>query len=221
MLACNAAAQAPSGSGASAMWTCPGLSTQPGSKLAPGEISTAIRSEEIPVDVSESDKARSDGQWASLASLGQEPHLSEAQKTPVPSVSGAEKVVGVGALCDYLRPPDTGESLELSVDEFIRLDNGNAIFIDHRGTSISPPIGKATLRYSSQRMNPQWITEVALNTVLPDDDAVTEEHPWEWLTQCAHAKGVSVTTEELRKLEYVVLLSDRLQDWLKQISAHS
>ena len=48
-------------------------------------------------------------------------------------------------------------------------------------------------------------------TVLPDDDDTQDEHPWEWLAELLHDRGIHATAEELRLLPYDVLFSERLR----------
>ncbi len=48
-------------------------------------------------------------------------------------------------------------------------------------------------------------------TVLPDDDDTQDEHPWEWLAELLHVRGVEATAEELRPLPYDVVFSERLR----------
>ncbi|HEX6351494.1 hypothetical protein [Actinophytocola sp.] len=47
-------------------------------------------------------------------------------------------------------------------------------------------------------------------TVLPDEDT-GEEHPWEWLSELLHARGVDVSPEQLPELPYEVEFSERLR----------
>jgi hypothetical protein len=48
-------------------------------------------------------------------------------------------------------------------------------------------------------------------TVLPDDDDTEDEHPWEWLAELLHVRGVDATVEELRLVPYDVVFSERLR----------
>ena len=48
-------------------------------------------------------------------------------------------------------------------------------------------------------------------TVLPDDDDTQDEHPWEWLAELLHDRGVHATVEELRLLPYDIEFSERLR----------
>ncbi len=53
-------------------------------------------------------------------------------------------------------------------------------------------------------------------TMLPDDDeeARLDAHPWAWLAGLAQARGLSVTAEQLRLLDYEVVFSDKLKRWI-------
>ena len=55
-----------------------------------------------------------------------------------------------------------------------------------------------------------------LSTVLPDDDeeARIDAHPWTWLAGLAQARGLSVTAEQLRFLDYEVVFTDKLKRWI-------
>ena len=48
-------------------------------------------------------------------------------------------------------------------------------------------------------------------TVLPDDDDTQDEHPWEWIAELLHVRGVTATAEELRLVPYDVVFSERLR----------
>jgi hypothetical protein len=48
-------------------------------------------------------------------------------------------------------------------------------------------------------------------TMLPDDDDTQDEHPWEWLAGLLHVHGVEATAEELRRLPYDVVFSQRVR----------
>jgi hypothetical protein len=50
--------------------------------------------------------------------------------------------------------------------------------------------------------------------VLPDDDDCEDAHPWEWLAELARARGLDVTSEDLRLLPYEVVLDDSVTRWL-------
>ncbi|MGD9796475.1 MAG: hypothetical protein AB7V43_23665 [Acidimicrobiia bacterium] len=51
-----------------------------------------------------------------------------------------------------------------------------------------------------------------LTTVLPDDDVPGEDHPWLWLANLCIERGIAVTTDELKALEYEVVLSPEIVD---------
>lgn len=50
-----------------------------------------------------------------------------------------------------------------------------------------------------------------LTTVLPDDDATQEQHPWKLRAALLHIHGEEATAEELRLLPYDVVFSERLR----------
>jgi hypothetical protein len=128
------------------------------------------------------------------------------QRTLAPVADGV--VVGVGAICD-LRPssPEQPNASSFSVSEFVRLEDGRCVLLhEERGLTISGPVGAAAL------------TQSVLTVVLPDDDdgARREAHPWGWLAGLAHARGLSVTADHLRLLEYEVVFSESVTRWLAE-----
>jgi hypothetical protein len=56
----------------------------------------------------------------------------------------------------------------------------------------------------------ETITRDVLTTVLPEDDDTDDEHPWEWLAELAHAQGIDVTADELRRVPYEIVLTERV-----------
>jgi hypothetical protein len=100
-------------------------------------------------------------------------------------------------------------SQSFSVAEFAQLVDGTRVFLhDERGFTIGAPSGR--LRH----VTAETIVESVLNTVLPDDDESSDEHPWTWLASLAQTHNLDVTSEELRHLPYVVVLSDNVRNWL-------
>ena len=128
-------------------------------------------------------------------------------------------VVDIGTICD-LRPPapEPPNSRSFSVSEFVRLDDGRCVLLhEERGGTISAPMGPGARELTSEyRGTTESITEFVLDVVLPDDDeeARLEAHPWTWLASLAQARGLSVTPEQLRRLDYEVVLTDELKRWL-------
>jgi len=58
------------------------------------------------------------------------------------------------------------------------------------------------------------MSQQVLNVVLPDDDECGDEHPWSWLAELARKHGIDVTADELKELQYEVVLTDRVTRWL-------
>ncbi len=129
------------------------------------------------------------------------------------------RVVGIGAICD-LRPPPPAQpgSKSFSVSEFVRLQDGRCVLLHQdRGFTVSPLLGPGGRVVSTDhRGTAESITESVLTTVLPDDDeeAQLEAHPWTWLAGLAQARGLTVTPDQLRRLDYEVVLTDKLERWL-------
>ncbi len=141
-----------------------------------------------------------DGEWP--ADLG-----------PPLEMQGPYRVVGIGLICDRRVPVgQPGEDQHFSVSEFVRLDNGGEVILHReRGFTWSAVRGGGP----DEAPNHSDFTQSVLNTVLPDDDADPEEHPWEWLAEKAQDRGLtSVTADDLRHLPYEVVLTDAVRKWL-------
>jgi len=65
------------------------------------------------------------------------------------------------------------------------------------------------------------ITQDVLNTVLPDGEQPSEDHPWSWLADLGRARGLRVTADELRGLPYEVVLTDAVTRWLSTSNLRS
>jgi hypothetical protein len=125
-----------------------------------------------------------------------------------PAATG--RVVGIGAICDFRTgAPEPGPSQSFSVSEFVVLEDGRRVVIDHRGFTLGSNVDSVRAGLTSQIMSQQ-----VLNVVLPDDDESAEEHPWSWLAELARTNGIDVTADELKELQYEVVLTDRVTRWL-------
>lgn len=138
------------------------------------------------------------------------------------------RVVGIGAICDFASGvPEPGPSLSFSVKEFVRLEDGRWVVVSSdRGFTVSSIRELVELEDGRQvvlenaapyrsGLTPDSIRQDVLNVVLPDDaDESGEPHPWEWLAERARIQGIDVTADELKALEYEVILTKRLIDWL-------
>jgi hypothetical protein len=83
------------------------------------------------------------------------------------------------------------------------------VVVDHRGFTLGSNVG--TVR---EGLTPQVMSQQVLNVVLPDDDECEDEHPWSWLAELARNHGIEVTADELKELQYQVILTDRVTQWL-------
>jgi hypothetical protein len=93
--------------------------------------------------------------------------------------------------------------LSFVVHEFADLTEGRRITLhEDRGFTIS-----AQWRY----LTLDDLERDVRTTVLPDDDDTQDEHPWEWLAELLHVRGVDATAEELRLVPYNVVFSERLR----------
>ena len=120
------------------------------------------------------------------------------------------RVVGIGAICDFRTgAPEPGPSQSFSVSEFVVLEDGRRVVVDHRGFTLGSNVG--TVRAG---LTPQVMSQQVLNVVLPDDDECEDEHPWSWLAELARKHGIDVTADELKELQYEVVLTDSVTRWL-------
>jgi hypothetical protein len=125
-----------------------------------------------------------------------------------PAQSG--RVVGIGAICDFRTGgPEPGPSQSFSVTEFVMLEDRRRVVVDHRGFTLGSNVG--TVRAG---LTPQVMSQQVLNVVLPDDDECEDEHPWSLLAELARKHGIDVTADELKELQYQVILTDRVTQWL-------
>ncbi|HKY49807.1 MAG TPA: hypothetical protein VJP45_00975 [Candidatus Limnocylindria bacterium] len=148
------------------------------------------------------------GRWAA--------HPDAKVRRDLPTVSPG-RVVGIGALCDLgpLRPDDQRDQ-SFSVSEFVALEDGRRVTLhEDRGFTIglrsTVEPGPLDVR---RGLTLESLTEDVLNTVLPDDDVPTEDHPWSWLADLARARGLNVSADDLRGLSYEVVFTDAVRRWL-------
>jgi hypothetical protein len=123
--------------------------------------------------------------------------------------------VGLGAICD-LRPQRGARSQSFSVGEFVTLEDGRRVTLhEDRGFTIgwrsSGESGSGDI-WGHETL--ESMTRNVLNVVLPDDDECADDHPWSWLADLARARGLNVTTEDLRGLPYEVIFTDKVHRWL-------
>lgn len=125
-----------------------------------------------------------------------------------PDVDRSARVVGLGAVCDVNRTADDGRWVSYSVSEFALLDTGQRVVLRDLGFTYGNGVSGMAEAWKYDTV--ESITQDVLNVVLPDDDDSGEDHPWEWLAELAHDRGLSVTAEDLRSLPYKVELTDRV-----------
>ncbi len=134
------------------------------------------------------------------------------------------RVVGVGAWCDTeaglpWSPVDVDQSLEafkqtlhFRVEEFATLSDGRRLTLtDDRGWSTRWAGGRAT-DDPWAHLTVESVAAAVRNVVLPDDAEETgESYSGARLAACLTALGVETTPEELRRMPYEVVLSQRLR----------
>ena len=133
-------------------------------------------------------------------------------------------VTGLGARCDFVTEDeyrqrlirdgwpaeeiedlveDFKQGVSFDVHEFADLADGRRLTLhEERGFTTSGQWRYLTLENLERDVR---------TTVLPDDDDIEDEHPWEWLATLLHARGVEATAEALRLLPYDVEFSERLR----------
>ena len=98
---------------------------------------------------------------------------------------------------------DFKQGVSFDVHEFADLADGRRLTLhEERGFTTSGQWRYLTLENLERDVR---------TTVLPDDDDIEDEHPWEWLATLLHARGVEATAEALRLLPYDVEFSERLR----------
>lgn len=136
---------------------------------------------------------------------------------PLPAVAPG-RIVALGGLCELGPPrPDREHTHSFEVSEFALIDDGRRVTL-HRDRGFT--IGGIRTTGVPGSVDPRGhlrahdLVAVVLTTVLPDDDACPDPHPWEWLAGLARARGLDVTADDLRALPYEVVLSDDVRRWL-------
>ena len=97
------------------------------------------------------------------------------------------------------------QALHFRVEEFATLSDGRRLTLtDDRGWS------SRGARWAD--LTVEAVETDVRNVVLPDDAEQTgDEHPWAGLTERLGAHDVETTPDELRRLPYDVILSQRLR----------
>lgn len=131
------------------------------------------------------------------------------------------RVVGIGAICDIgsQRATSDARARSFSVSEFVMLDDDRRVLLHKdRGFTISQAISsKFDAEHIEFKATRDIIIQNVLTTVLPDEGESDEDHPWGWLAELARARGLEVTAEDLRHLNYEVVLSDEVIRWLDSL----
>jgi hypothetical protein len=104
--------------------------------------------------------------------------------------------------------------VEIRIEEFAILADGRRLVFDEQGFS-----GRTFALGAPDPVDP-WAHETVesieagvRNTVLPDDDetAAKYDHDWWHIALCLRELGVAVSPDELMRLPYDVVLSERLR----------
>lgn len=120
--------------------------------------------------------------------------------------SSHERVVGVGARCSLESLQEEGTQACFGVSEFVDLSGGERVTLHSGELGFTTRLSGGGAGSSLGRfLRRESLVERVLLTVGPDeDDDGDDTHVWSWLAARASTKGVAVTAEELRSLEYVV-----------------
>jgi hypothetical protein len=151
------------------------------------------------------------------------------------------EVVRLGAFADYeteneyrarlrdsqLSPEQIEDALKsfrrqfsVRIEEFAIVAGGRRLVFDERGFS-----GRMSALGDAPDPVDQWsfltvdsIEQGVRDTVLPDDDETAAEHDHDWphIAACLRALGIAVSPDELMRIPYDVVLSERLR---KRLSA--
>ena len=125
-------------------------------------------------------------------------------------------VVGLGALMISGRSACRNRATRASRwSEFVTLEDGRRVTLhEDRGFTIGRRSTRKPGPIGGQHATLEEMTRHVLTTVLPDDDAGAEDHPWSWLAELARARGLNVTADDLRDLPYDVVFTDKVRRWL-------
>lgn len=129
-------------------------------------------------------------------------------------VENPAPVVGIGAICQIRSGTPTSRSQSFSVAEFVDLEDGRRVIL-HRDRGWSQ--GYVSTDPDDQSWPATTVADLidsVLVVVLPDDDDSPEDHEWSGLARLAQARGLDVTADQLRELEYEVVLAPELLAWL-------
>lgn len=136
---------------------------------------------------------------------------------------GPADLVGLGATCDVSDIATDGQSMRFAVSEFVEL-------IDGKRVALRPDLGFAVGWGNSsstdivQALTQESVVSKVLTVVSPDEDdeegddedrAGDDKHPWDWLAHLARDLGIDVTADDLRRLPYQVVLTERLTNLLE------
>jgi hypothetical protein len=146
------------------------------------------------------------------------------------------EVVRLGAFADYATEDEYREQLRdsplsaaqiadalrsfrrqhsIRIEEFAILADGRRLVFAERGfsgrTSVSGDVTDPVDQWSFVTV--ESIERDVRNTVLPDDDetAAEHDHGWPHIAACLRALGVAVSPDELTRVPYDVVLSERLR----------
>ena len=136
---------------------------------------------------------------------------------------GAVRVVSLGARCDFVTEDEYRQQLVRNgwpageVENLVEDFREGVSFVVHEFAELADG-RRLTLHEERGFSSSQWhyrmledLERSVRTAVLPDDDDTHDEHPWEWLAGLLHVHGVEATAEELRRLPYEVVFSERLR----------
>jgi hypothetical protein len=124
---------------------------------------------------------------------------------------------GWSPFLDGEQTPDDA-SVSFDIAEFALLDDGTRVLLhEERGLTV----GGGPSRDPWSGLTTEILVRGVLTTVLPDDDDTDDEHPYEWLAALCRRHGLDATADDLRRLPYLVELTDQVRRRLAHQSAES
>lgn len=140
-----------------------------------------------------------------------------------PEISGSEKVVGLGGLCDFYYLPTAGDrTVHFRIHEYCQLENGQKAELRDLGFSLSTALYKGNQHsnpHPTEGLTIEYLTDEVLRWTSPEvgtDGRVWEDHDWDELALFARDIGLKVTGEELSALGYSITFTERVKQQIRQ-----
>lgn len=123
----------------------------------------------------------------------------------------APRPVGITAECDLVRSASTSTDCQtFAVREFMVLEDGNRVPLRE---SLEFTIG-VPCQDVHETLCEDALMSAMRSVVLPELSAIDPEHPWDCLVRLARRRRVQTCADEISRLPYELVLTDRVRDWL-------